>query len=755
MAVKIKTYDDFLNKFLFKNLALTRYPEEWQHYFGSVAEVTVPVGSVADSLYLDMLGLDASSRKSLSSFIEGRGTRMRVSINVAKAIRTWVLDKAYITQAGPWTFVDYNSEDTGKEYYCAYNFHTKQLAAGDLTSCDEDDPSIRTLSFGSPMFSGTPMFLAILAGEYMGRIDGSTFRKCVQFLHNEALASSASATKAHVEGLVVNDTVAQFAGVIQSVLYGALNTKSSVAKDIGLTMRTNFTEYEHDSDENIIVPSFDVMDLKSIAKKYGMRHLDGEIFDSQCEHNSLFDDVVGSEVYVGSSSSADKAGDADKPLTTEERMVAIREECKLDIHKLSPAEKAMVPHVDNHYKIMDSLLELARETKFNWKCPDLGLAMNFLFEGDSGSGKTTATYFLADAFGIPRTKITMDPFLESSKLIGAFLPDISNTSFWELDEEDKKAVEQLKPTLIDEMGARTSEPSTEEILNAMRHAMEADETRYAVKAAYGIPDDDEIDLTPDWAWEVLGGEGEAPDTDTIRAQANKKFEGKFFRLLNILTNQVKDGAVKYKFIYSELIRAFKYGWLLEIQEAASVLRPGVLTELNSLLEPNGSIELPNGEIIRRHPDTIVVFTTNRDYNGNVDLNESLRDRCFTALKFDTPSANELAARAMAVLKFDDEAFALGAAETIVAVAEEAENKNIAGACGSRSLIGWLRGCMYMKQRRAAAKQKLTKKDIKDQFMKNVVYKMTTRDDDVAILETAFEANSKFCSKLASGEVKRY
>ena len=110
---------------------------------------------------------------------------------------------------------------------------------------------------------------------------------------------------------------------------------------------------------------------------------------------------------------------------------------------------------------------------------------------------------------------------------------------------------------------------------------------------------------------------------------------------------------------------------------------------------------------------------------------------------------------MAVLKFDDEAFALGAAETIVAVAEEAENKNIAGACGSRSLIGWLRGCMYMKQRRAAAKQKLTKKDIKDQFMKNVVYKMTTRDDDVAILETAFEANSKFCSKLASGEVKRY
>ena len=110
MAVKIKTYDDFLNKFLFKNLALTRYPEEWQHHFGSVAEVTVPVSSVAESLYLDMLGLDASSRKSLSGFIEGRGTRMRVSINVAKAIRTWVLDKAYITQAGPWTFVDYTSE---------------------------------------------------------------------------------------------------------------------------------------------------------------------------------------------------------------------------------------------------------------------------------------------------------------------------------------------------------------------------------------------------------------------------------------------------------------------------------------------------------------------------------------------------------------------------------------------------------------------------------------------------------------------
>ena len=105
--------------------------------------------------------------------------------------------------------------------------------------------------------------------------------------------------------------------------------------------------------------------------------------------------------------------------------------------------------------------------------------------------------------------------------------------------------------------------------------------------------------------------------------------------MGIMSDEAEKGSVSYQFIISELLKAFQNGWLVEIQEAASVLRPGVLTELNSLLEPNGSIELPNGSRIYRHPDTIVVITTNRGYAGNVELNESLRDRCVMGIKMDT------------------------------------------------------------------------------------------------------------------------
>ena len=218
-----------------------------------------------------------------------------------------------------------------------------------------------------------------------------------------------------------------------------------------------------------------------------------------------------------------------------------------------------------------------------------------------------------------------------------------------------------------------------------------------------------------------------------------------FRLLNILTEQSQNGQVSYRFILSELMKAFQNGWLVEIQEAASVLRPGVLTELNSLLEPNGRIELPNGTFIRRHPDTIVVITTNRDYAGNVDLNESLRDRCIFGLKMDLPPEIVMAKRAMAQTGFDDEKVALAAAKTVSAVAQVAREKNIAGSFGMRSLIGWM---LDLKRGYRS------KEEVEKSFRKRVIYKMTTRDDDVAYLMDAYAANSSFASKLFYGEETR-
>ena len=88
----------------------------------------------------------------------------------------------------------------------------------------------------------------------------------------------------------------------------------------------------------------------------------------------------------------------------------------------------------------------------------------------------------------------------------------------------------------------------------------------------------------------------------------------------------------YTYVETDFIKALKNGYLLEIQEPTVIMQPGVLVGLNSLLEQGGSITLPTGEVIQRHPDTVIVVTTNVTYEGCRGLNRATRSvlkRCGT------------------------------------------------------------------------------------------------------------------------------
>ena len=68
------------------------------------------------------------------------------------------------------------------------------------------------------------------------------------------------------------------------------------------------------------------------------------------------------------------------------------------------------------------------------------------------------------------------------------------------------------------------------------------------------------------------------------------------------------------YVETDFIKALKNGYVVGIiQEPSTILQPGVLVGLNSLLEQEGTITLPTGEVIRRHPDAVVVVTTNVGY----------------------------------------------------------------------------------------------------------------------------------------------
>lgn len=218
-------------------------------------------------------------------------------------------------------------------------------------------------------------------------------------------------------------------------------------------------------------------------------------------------------------------------------------------------------------------------------------------------------------------------------------------------------------------------------------------------------------------------------------------------ILPVLPDEKTDSAgVEYKYYPSEIVRAYENGWLLEIQEPTVIRDAAVLMALNSALEPDGSINLPT-RIVHRHPDFIAVITTNRGYNGCRPLNEALRDRVQHSEKMDLPEINVMVERASAKMECTNEVLLYTFAKTIVELDKTAKANAIKGVAGMRSYFFW-------------ADAVLQGSEIIDALYHKVIYKITTNEDEIAILEKALserglltaleEASSSLCK--TNGEV---
>ena len=120
------------------------------------------------------------------------------------------------------------------------------------------------------------------------------------------------------------------------------------------------------------------------------------------------------------------------------------------------------------------------------------------------------------------------------------------------------------------------------------------------------------------------------------------------------------------------------------------MQPGVLVGLNSLLEQGGSITLPTGEVIQRHPDTVIVVTTNVTYEGCRGLNQSVVDRMSLVEDIELPSPEVMVQRAMAVTGATDEYQVSQMVQVVNDMSDYMRKNNITdGSCGMRSLIDWI------------------------------------------------------------------
>lgn len=333
--------------------------------------------------------------------------------------------------------------------------------------------------------------------------------------------------------------------------------------------------------------------------------------------------------------------------------------------QLTQEERSLIWKKPHSHKESEQERRISDEIARNWNRGEMKIA-NILLEGDAGSGKTQLAKALSANFGLPYTKVTCFADMDKSDIIGAILPVLNSERLEELEPNDQAALKAL---------------------------YEGDSFQSATSILADV-----LKLTSEEAaWKLK-------------------------QLLKLAVEHADGENVEYRFYPSEIVRAYQHGYLLEIQEPNVIRDAAVLMALNSALELDGSINLPT-EVIHRHPDFIVVITTNRSYAGARPLNEALRDRIQHAEKMDLPSKAVMIERAIAKTGYQNEQVLDVLAEIIMTLDIAARANAIKGVAGMRSFFYWTDAV-------AAGTP------VKASLYHKVIYKITTDSEEIKLLEEA-------------------
>lgn len=327
---------------------------------------------------------------------------------------------------------------------------------------------------------------------------------------------------------------------------------------------------------------------------------------------------------------------------------------------LSPLEKSLVPQLPAWYIIPDEVVDICKHANAT-----TGKAMpmrNFLLRGPAGTGKTMGAKAIAAGLNLPYMKYTCSAGTEIFDFVGMIFPETDSVSTGdaELDRE-------------------------REALKAMGGINYAN-----VAALMHLPDLDDMDYDPAGVYKALTGidNDDASAQDCMSIVLDKVTE-KVQQLSKRAENHQSSGQ-SYTYVETDFIKALKNGYVIEIQEPSTIMQPGVLVGLNSMLEQSGSITLPTGEIINRHPDAVVVVTTNISYEGCRGLNQSVIDRMSLVRDVELPAPEVMVQRAMSVTGCADDYLVSQMVQVVNDMSDYMRKNSITdGSCGMRSLIDWI------------------------------------------------------------------
>lgn len=316
--------------------------------------------------------------------------------------------------------------------------------------------------------------------------------------------------------------------------------------------------------------------------------------------------------------------------------------------RLTPEEELTVPELPSWYVVPPEIQMICEHAK---QTTGTAHAMrNFMMRGPAGTGKTEGARAIAAAMHLPYRFITCSANTEVFDLIGQILPSTKDTS--QISEEKEY------PSLTD------------------------------------------IQMDPASAYYMLTGQYE----ESIDEFTVYKALLETVKQDTINNSENASPAREFEYVDTPLVDAIRNGYLLEIQEPSCIANPAVLVGLNGLLDQCKSITLPTGETVLRHPDTVIVITTNVDYAGCRGMNQSIISRMNLVIDLDAPDIDTLVQRVQGITGCKDTSAVRSMAEIVHSIHEYCHDASITdGCCGVRELIAWVQSYMICNSISEAAK----------------------------------------------------
>lgn len=388
---------------------------------------------------------------------------------------------------------------------------------------------------------------------------------------------------------------------------------------------------------------------------------------------------------------------------TKKVKVATKIEANMGMFNLNPnrvlteEEKALVPNIPSTFKWEKWHLTTAQEIQESSMFSEPFRVI--MLEGPSGTGKSQGASAIAHLLGRPRVIFTCDPDTDEFKLVGSTMPNTEGVKAKDVD--------------IDSLCKAKGLPTFEDIA-------------FDFKASY-------VKLF-----------GEEPSEFAMESDCYKELS----KRLNLNDNS------DFVFVKSNIIKALENGWLVEIQEPTVIKRASVLVALNAMLDcdnDSAMITLPTGEVIKRHPEAVVVYTTNADYAGCQSIQQSVLSRIDIIREIENPETAVLVQRAMSNTGCKDKKSLEQMAKVINEINNYCKNKDITdGVCGPREYQNWIKKAMLLERRKDENSKLLTKESICSAAFSTIISHISQISEDREDVITAVIGKTYSQSDLQLG-----